>query len=364
MPLKKLSKGVSKVKEIQLFINDTAVSVSADSTVLEAARLAGVEIPTLCHHAQVSGVGACRMCIVEVEGARNLPASCVQPVTEGMKVYTESEKVIRARQDILRLMIANHPMDCLTCESGGACKLQNYCYHYGVAETPYGGEVSHRQVIDCNPFIQRDYSKCILCGLCVRACAEVQGNFAIDFSKRGFTSEIAAPFGEELEGGGCTFCGQCLDMCPTGALQAKIGKGLGRAWEKQKVKTTCSYCGVGCSMYLEVKDGKVVGIAPDFTGSVNQGHLCVKGRFGWDYIHSDKRLTTPLIRKDGHLHPASWDEALTLVADKLIKARADCGPDSIGFLSSARCTNEENYLFQKLARAVVGTNNIDHCARL
>jgi len=352
------------VKEVKLFVNDMPVTVPGDSTVLQAARAAGIEIPTLCHHAHLSGAGACRMCVVEVEGARNLPASCVLPVNEGMKVYTESEQVIKARRNILRLMIANHPLDCLTCESAGACKLQDYCYKYGIAETPFTGEVSERSKIECNPFITRDYSKCILCGLCVRACAEVQGNFAIDFAKRGFSSEVAAPFGEGLEGGGCTFCGHCLDLCPTGALQAKVGTGLGRSWEKQRVKTTCTYCGVGCSLFLEVKDDEVVGVAPDFGSPVNKGHLCVKGRFGWDFIHSDKRLTTPMVRRDGQLQPASWDEALSVVADRLGEIKDSHGPNSLGFLSSARCTNEENYLMQKFARAVVGTNNIDHCARL
>lgn len=352
------------MKEVELFINDVPVTVAADSTVLEAARQAGIEIPTLCHHSHLSGVGACRMCVVEVEGNRNLPAACVLPVTEGMKVFTESDEVVRARQNVLRLMLANHPLDCLTCQSAGACKLQDYCYQYGIADTPYMGEFSQRTIMDCNAFIQRDYRKCILCGLCVRACAEVQGNFAIDFTARGFDSQVAAPFGEDLEGGGCTFCGHCLDLCPTGALIAKVGSGLGRSWERQKVKTTCTYCGVGCSLYLEVKDDKVVGVAPDFEGAVNQGHLCVKGRFGWDFVHSDKRLTTPLIRKDGQLIPASWDEALALVAEKLQETKAEHGPDAIGILSSARCTNEENYLAQKFARAVVGTNNIDHCARL
>lgn len=352
------------MKEVQLFINTKPVTVSAGSTVLEAAKQAGIDIPTLCHHPHLSSAGACRLCVVEVEGARNLPASCALPVTEGMKVYTESPKVVLARQEILRLMIANHPLDCLTCESAGNCKLQDYCYRYGISDTPYAGDVSGRPVLDCNPFIQRDYRKCILCGLCVRACAEIQGNFAVDFAQRGFASQVSSPYGEEMEGGGCTFCGHCLDLCPTGALQAKVGKGLGRVWEKQRVKTTCTYCGIGCSMFLEVKGGKVVGVAPDFNGVVNKGHLCVKGRFGWDFIHSEKRLTTPLIRINGELQSASWDDALDLIAAKLASTKIQTGPDSIGFLSSARCTNEENYLTQKLARAVVGTNNIDHCARL
>ena len=352
------------MKEIQLFINDMPVTVPPGSTVLEAAKAAGVEIPTLCHHPNLTNAGACRICVVEIKGVRNLPSACMQPAAQGMKVYTESDRVVGARQEILRLIIANHPLDCLTCESGGACKLQDYCYQYGVADTPYAGAVSDRPVLDCNPFIQRDYRKCILCGQCVRACAEVQGNFAIDFANRGFAAEIAAPYGEDLEDGGCTFCGHCLDVCPTGALQGKIGKGLGRAWQKERVKTTCAYCGVGCNFYLEVKDGKIVGVAPDFEAVVNKGHLCVKGRFGWDFIHSNKRLTRPLLRKDGNLQPVSWEKALSVVAEKLGEVKAEHGPDSLGFLSSARCTNEENFLLQKFARVVIGTNNIDHCARL
>lgn len=352
------------MKEVKLYINDTAVTVPASSTVLDAARQAGFDIPTLCYHARLTGVGACRLCVVEVEGSRNLPASCVLPVAEGMKVYTESEAVVKARKNVLRLMLANHPQDCLTCESAGGCKLQDYCYRYEVADTPFAGQMSQRPVVECNPFLVRDYRKCILCGLCVRACSEVQGNDAIDFANRGFESQVAAPFGEGLEQGGCTFCGHCLDLCPTGALQAKVGQGEGRMWEKQAVATTCTYCGVGCGLKLQVKDGKVVGVSPDFDAPVNQGHLCVKGRFGWDFIHSPNRLQAPLVRKGGKLVETSWDEALSLVADKLQQAVESHGSDQVGVLSSARCTNEENYLVQKFARVVLGTNNIDHCARL
>lgn len=355
---------MNNLSEIKLQINDTVVKVAPGTTVLEAARQAGVDVPTLCHHANLTGAGACRMCVVEIEGMRNLPASCVQPVADGMKVNTESESVVRARRDILDLMLANHPLDCLTCESAGACKLQDYCYRYNVTESSLTGETSDRDVHACNPFLERDYRKCILCGLCVRACAEVQGNNAIDFARRGFSSTIAAPFNEELEGGGCTFCGHCVDLCPTGALSPRVGKGLGRAWEKQRVLTTCSYCGVGCGLYLEVKDDKVVGVAPAFDAPVNKGHLCVKGRFGWDFIHSNKRLQTPLVKKNGRLEPASWDEALDLVAAKLGDTVSDHGADAVAVLSSARCTNEENYLMQKFTREVLGTNNIDHCARL
>lgn len=352
------------MKEVKLSINERIVTAPAGSTVLEAARGAGIDIPTLCYHAGLSGAGACRMCVVEVEGSRNLPASCVLPVAEGMKVYTESEAVIRARKNILRLMLANHPLDCLTCEMAGECKLQDYCYRYNVAESPFSGQVSDRPLMECNAFIERDYRKCILCGLCVRACSEVQGNNAIDFVHRGFDSQVAAPFGEDLEQGGCTFCGYCLDLCPTGALQAKGGQGQGRSWQKETVSTTCTFCGVGCGLKLEVKDGCVVGVAPDFAAPVNKGHMCVKGRFGWDFIHSPERLKHPLVRKGGKLVEASWEEALSLAAQGLQAARDAHGPDQVGVLSSARCTNEENYLVQKLARAVLGTNNVDHCARL
>ena len=352
------------MKKISLTINDIPVTVPAGSTVLEAARQAGVDVPTLCHHRELTADGSCRMCIVEVEGNQNLPASCVLPAADGMKVKTESEAVVAARKNILRLMLSNHPLDCLTCETAGGCRLQDYCYRYDVAETTFLGEVADRPKVQCNPFILRDYSKCILCGLCVRACREVQCNDAIDFINRGFESQVAAPFGEGLEEGGCTFCGLCLDLCPSGALQSLVGHGEGRVWERQTVTTTCTYCGVGCRLKLQVNDGQVVGVSPDFDGPVNRGHMCVKGRFGWDFIHSPNRLRTPLVRKDGRLQEATWDEALEAVARGLEKAREKHGANALGVLSSARCTNEENYLLQKLTRAVLGTNNIDHCARL
>jgi len=301
---------------------------------------------------------------VEIEGNRNLPASCVFPVHDGMVVHSKSEKVVKARKHILELLLANHPKDCMTCDAAGACKLMEYTYDYGVEDSRFEGAKSERFVEDLNPFISRDYEKCILCGRCVGICDQVQGNNVIDFANRGFNTTISAPFNRELELGNCVYCGQCVSVCPVGALTSKISKGKARAWETKKVLTTCSYCGVGCNYYLEVKNDEIVGVTSNFESSVNSGHLCVKGRFGWDFVHSPDRLTKPLIRKNGELKETSWEEALNLISKKFSEIKEEYGPDGFAGLSSARCTNEDNYVFQKLFRAVLGTNNIDHCARL
>ncbi len=240
----------------------------------------------------------------------------------------------------------------------------DYSYQYGVEGSRFEGEVSQRHVEDSNPFIERDYDKCILCGRCVRICDEIQGNNVIDFANRGFNTTIAAPFNKELSAGNCVYCGQCVSVCPVGALTSKVSKGKARAWETKKVLTTCSYCGVGCNFNLEVKDDEIVGVSSDFDSAVNQGHLCVKGRFGWDFVNSDDRLKTPLIRRNGELTEATWNEAFEYIADKIKDIKENHGSESFAGLSSARCTNEDNYVFQKFFRSVLGTNNIDHCARL
>lgn len=352
------------MEHISITIDGNKVSVPKGSTVIQAAKHAGVEIPTFCHHPQIKSSGSCRICVVEIEGNRNLPASCVFPVYDGMVVHSKSEKVTKARKHILELLLANHPKDCMTCEAAGSCKLMEYSYDYGVEDSRFEGEVSERYVEDPNPFIARDYEKCILCGRCVGICDEIQGNNVIDFANRGFNTTISAPFNKELELGNCVYCGQCVSVCPVGALTSKISKGKARAWETEKVLTTCSYCGVGCNYYLEVKNDEIVGVTSNFDSAVNHGHLCVKGRFGWDFVHSPDRLKTPLIRKDGELKEASWEEAMELISSKLSSIKEKHGSDSFAGLSSARCTNEDNYLFQKFFRSVLGTNNIDHCARL
>lgn len=350
--------------DITLTIDGQKVTVPQGTTVLEAASKAGVFIPTLCHDPELSQFGACRLCVVEIEGMRNLPASCVTEAREGMVVHTSSETVLEARRTILELLLSNHPEDCLTCPKNGDCRLQDYAYLYGVRSGPFEGERHSYEIEENNPFIVRDMNKCILCGKCVRICAEVQGRSVIDFAHRGFNTKVTPAMDVTLAESECVFCGNCVAVCPVGALTEKKMRDKGRRWEFKKVQTTCPYCGTGCSFDLNVKDDKVVGVTSNPDAEVNGRALCVKGRFGYEFIHHPDRLTSPLIRKDGQFLEASWEEAIGLVAEKLGSIKENYGPDALAVLSSARCTNEENYLMSKFTRAVLGTNNIDHCARL
>ncbi|MDK2929886.1 MAG: formate dehydrogenase alpha subunit [Bacillota bacterium] len=345
-------------------IDGKRVDVEPGTTVLEAARAAGADIPTLCHDPALPPMGACRLCVVEVEGAKGPVASCAMPVSDGMVVRTETDKVIASRRFILDLLLSDHPKDCLTCEKNGACKLQEYAYRYGVRSPRLVGRTRKPSLDQDNPFIERDNEKCILCGRCVRVCQGVQQVGAIDYAYRGFDSKVTPAYDEGLDESPCVFCGNCVAVCPVGALTPKMEKMTGRAWEKSRVRTICPYCGTGCAIFLLVKDGKVVGVEPAKDGPANHGWLCVKGRFGYEFIHHPDRLTQPLVRRDGKLVPATWDEALDLVASRLGEVKRQHGPDAVAGLSSARCTNEENYVIQKFMRAAIGTNNIDHCARL
>ncbi len=349
---------------VTLTIDGRQVTVPRGTSVLEAAEAAGIFIPTLCHDPDLSPWGACRLCVVEIPGMRNLPASCVTEATEGMVVYTASAPVLEARKTILELLLANHPEDCLTCHRNGDCRLQDYAYYYGVRASGFAGERRALPVEDENPFIVRDMNKCILCGKCVRVCQEIQGCHVVDFAYRGFGTRITPAMNVPLGESTCVFCGNCVAYCPVGALVEKPMLGKGRRWEVRKVRTICPYCGTGCTIELNVKDGRVIGVTSAPDGDVNGKALCAKGRFGMGFIHHPDRLQAPLVRKNGELVEASWEEALELVASRLKEIKEAHGGEAIGFLSSARCTNEENYLLSKLARAVVGTNHIDHCARL
>lgn len=348
---------------INLKIDGKEVQVAAGTMILAAAEQAGVDIPRLCYDPDLSPLGACRLCVVEVKGNRLLPASCVTPVTEGMEVFTESPEVVQARKTILELLIANHPMDCLTCEKLGNCKLADYCYRYGVKESAFIGEKHAYPIDDSNPFIVRDMNKCIVCGACVRACEEMTGQDNLAYLNRGFDRKATTAGDVPYMESDCVFCGQCVAVCPTGALTEKTMAGQGRRWEIERVRTTCPFCGTGCNFDLAVKDKKIVGVLSNPDAPVNQRMLCVKGRFGWDFIYNEKRLTTPLIKKNGTFVEASWDEAYDLIAKRLNEIKDQYGPDAFAALSSARCTNEENYLVQKFTRAYMGTNNVDHCAR-
>lgn len=347
---------------VTLTMNGREITVNDGISILEAARENGIDIPTLCYDKELSPFGGCRLCVVEVEGSNKLVASCSAKVREGMVVNTESERVVKTRREILDLLYSNHPQDCLTCEKSGECGLQDLCYRYGIKEGSYKGEVKKYAIDSLNPVMERDQSKCILCGKCVRVCKEIQVTSAIDFTGRGFKSKITTGFDNPIDYKNCRLCGQCITACPTGALINKQLKGI-RPWEVKKVRTTCPFCGTGCNFDLNVKDGKVVGVTPNPDSPVNGKSLCVKGRYHIDFINSPDRLTKPLIKKNGEFVESSWEEAMDLVVTNLRKAKEEYGPDSVAGLSSARCVNEDNFVFQKMMRVAIGTNNVDHCAR-
>lgn len=348
---------------VRLTIDGKEVEVPAGTSILNAAEKADIHIPRLCYDPELSLAGSCRLCMVEIEGNRGLSAACVTNANEGMVVYTNSEDVVEVRKTILELLVANHPLDCMTCDKLGDCKLAEYCYQYGIKGSPFTGEKKDYEIDDSNPFISRDLNKCISCGKCVRACAEITGQNNLSFLYRGFNRKVTTGGDVPYIESDCVFCGQCVAVCPTGALTEKTMIGQARRWEIDRVQTTCPFCGTGCNFDLAVKDNKVIGVLSNENAPVNGRSLCVKGRFGWDFIYNEKRLTTPLIKKDGNFVEASWDEAINLIASQFTDLKENYGPQSFASLSSARCTNEENYLVQKLTRAVLGTNSCDHCAR-
>ena len=351
---------------VSLLIDGKKIEVESSQTILQAAQKVGVHIPTLCHDPRLAPSGACRMCVVEVEGARSLVASCATPVSEGMKVSTRSESVTRARKLNLELIWSHHPNDCLTCDKTGECQLQKLMYEYDVKTSRFIEQNPPAKPDDSNPAIYRDMNKCILCGKCVRICDEVQSQHIWAFSNRGMQTSIATAFEKPLKDAGCVFCGHCVSVCPVGALMDKPAAKKGRPWETKKVRTVCCYCGVGCSLMLHVKGGKILKVTADTHDAPNYGSLCVKGRYGFEFYKSPDRLRSPLVRDsiDQPFREASWDEAINLVTRKLLEIKKKYGPDAFGCLSSSRGTNEENYLAQKFARAVMGTNNMDNCARV
>jgi len=351
-------------REKSITINGKRVSLEAGETVLEVAQRNGIDIPTLCHIKGSIPTGACRICVVEVKGARNLLPACATPATHNMDVETESERVIQSRRMNIELLLASGNHNCLTCEANGDCVLQELAYRYRVEVVRFPETPARYATETGNPLIIRDFSRCILCGRCVQACNEVQVNNAISYGYRGTASKIVANGDLPYDESDCVFCGECIRVCPVGALIEKPSRFQGRPWEARKVKTTCPYCGVGCQIDLHIKDNKIVKITGAEDVPPNFGSLCVKGRFGYDFINKPERLTVPLIKEDSQFREASWDEALSLVAERLGEIKSKSGPDSISVFSSAKITNEENYLAQKFARAVIGTNNVDHCARL
>jgi formate dehydrogenase alpha subunit len=341
--------------KVSLSIDGIRVEAREGTTVLEAAQAGGIYIPTLCAEPDLEPYGACRLCLVEIEGVEGLPASCMTPVAEGMVVHTDTSHVNEVRRHVVELLLSDHPDNCLTCPKNQHCELQKIAAYIGIDQQRFR-KLERPPLIDSsNPFFVRDSSKCILCGKCVRVCNEVQGVAALEIFNDGLLSKIVTVGDRPIVESICESCGQCVAKCPTGALMPKDF-----TWPTKEVKTVCPYCGVGCGIYLAIRGNEVVGVRGDPENLVNRGSLCVKGQFGLEFINHPDRLTSPLIRQNGELSEATWDEALDLVASKLARYEGD----EIAAISSAKCTNEENYLVQKFARVVLGTNNIDHCARL
>jgi formate dehydrogenase alpha subunit len=342
--------------EIKLSIDGQEVRVRPGMTVLEAALEAGIYIPTLCYDPDLEPHGGCRLCIVEIEGVPGMPTACTTPAIDGMVVRTSTEAVDKVRRDIVELILADHPMDCLTCVKNQRCQLQQVAAYLGITERRLSRTATERSVDDSNPFFTLDRNYCILCQRCTRTCDEITCANAIEIINRGYESRVSTFGDKPLMESVCQSCGECVIRCPVAALRIKNAVPPTR-----EVETTCPYCGVGCSMLLGIRDGRIVSIQGNRRSQANRGQLCVKGRFGIaEFVHSPVRLKTPLIKKDGRFVEASWDEALELIASKL----GSYPGEQIAVISSSRCTNEDNYVAQKFCRLVLGTNSVDHCARL
>lgn len=352
------------MEKITINVNGKDFEVESGQTVLAACESAGIEIPKLCWHPRTKIYGGCRLCVVEIEGMRGLPISCGTEVKDRMVVRTDTPAVRGVRKIVVELMIGSGEHNCMTCEKNGTCTVQRLAYEYGIEKPRFELRGERLPIDDANPFIIRDYNKCVLCGRCQRVCNEVVGQGAINLINRGSSARIATMGDTALIDSICGMCGNCVQACPTGALAYKKSRYQGRGDQTEQVVTTCPYCGCGCQLVLHVKDGRVVKVEGDETGVPNYGSTCVKGRFGFDFITSPDRLTKPLIKKGQDFVEASWEEALDLVASRMKEIKEKNGADAFMVASSAKATNEENYAAMKFTRAVLGTNNIDHCARL
>jgi formate dehydrogenase major subunit len=358
---------IESTEIVTVNIDGNLIDVPAGTSVMRAAALAGQVVPKLCATDSLDPFGSCRLCLVEIDGRKGTPASCTTPCESGMSVTTQSPKLDKLRKGVMELYISDHPLDCLTCPANGDCELQDMAGVVGLRDVRYGYEGANHldaPTDDSNPYFSFDESKCIACSRCVRACDEIQGTFALTISGRGFGSKVSASEGLKFIDSECVSCGACVQACPTSTLQEKTVIELGVP--TRQVKTTCAYCGVGCSFIAELRGNELVRMVPDKDGGANAGHSCVKGRFAWGYASHADRVTEPMIRESitDDWKVVTWDEAIGFAADRLKLIQAESGIDSIGGITSSRCTNEEVYVVQKLIRAGFGNNNVDTCARV
>jgi formate dehydrogenase major subunit len=352
---------------VTLEIDGVSITVPAGTSVMRASTEAGINVPKLCATDSLEAFGSCRVCLVEIEGRKGYPASCTTPVENGMKVKTQTPKLADIRRGMMELYISDHPLDCLTCPTNGNCELQDVAGLVGLREVRYGYQGKNHLDLkkdESNPYFTYDASKCIVCNRCVRACEETQGTFALTIDGRGFDSRVAAGQNDSFMESDCVSCGACVQACPTATLTEKSVIMMGQA-EHSKI-TTCAYCGVGCSFKAEMKGNEVVRMVPWKDGKANHGHSCVKGRFAWGYATHKDRMLNPMIRKKitDPWQEVSWEEAIGYAASEFRRIQDKHGRDSIGGITSSRCTNEEVYLVQKLVRAAFGNNNVDTCARV
>jgi len=352
---------------VTLTVDGRPVTVTAGASVMRAAAEAGIKVPKLCATDSLDAFGSCRVCLVEIEGRKGYPASCTTEVEDGMVVHTQSRELDELRSNVVELYVSDHPLECDTCSANGDCELQDVAASLGVESSRYGmNGAGHQQAArdDSNPYFAFDPSQCIVCYRCVRACDDIQGTFALTVDGRGFASKIMAGQAQSFMDSDCVSCGACVDHCPTEALIEKPVMQKGQP--DRSITTTCAYCGVGCSFHAELKDGEVLRMVPDQQGQANEGHACIKGRFAFGYATHKDRITRPMIRENINdpWREVSWEEAFSYTAERFRAIQQEYGPDSIGGITSSRCTNEETYLVQKMVRAAFGNNNVDTCARV
>ena len=354
----------------QAYINDKAYDLLPGETILQFVRrhFDKKAIPTLCDAPNLEPFGSCRVCSVDVAlvagGPVKTMASCHTPASPNTFIYTDSKRIQDLRKNIIELVLTDHPLDCLTCEVNNNCELQEVAARVGIRDVRYPKGKNHldREKDLSHPYMTSDFSKCINCFRCVRACDEVQGEFVLNMAGRGFDSHIIKSYNDNFAASDCVSCGACAQACPTSAI-SDIFESKSIEVDK-KTRTVCTYCGVGCNLEVAVSGGKIKSIQAPYDAAANAGHTCLKGRFAFSFYNHPDRLKTPLIKRNGVFEPATWEEAYDYIAKELTRIKTNFGPDYIAGISSARCTNEENYLMQKFMRAVIGTNNIDSCARV